>query len=115
MSPYAQYQKGFCVDRLDHFDENENCWQQIVLEDKRATPAEVAACRLDFSAWLRLLPKRHRKIALALAIGETTSAAARMFGVSPARISQFRQWLKESWAAFQGEGKPKEQLRSAVT
>jgi hypothetical protein len=114
LSPYAQRQKEFRVDRLDHFDAQENCWREIVLEDKRATPAEIAACRLDFSAWLRLLPRRQRKIALALAMGETTSAAAKMFGVSAARVSQYRQWLKESWSAFQGEGEPLKPLSRRV-
>jgi hypothetical protein len=114
LSPYAQRHKEFRVDRLDHFDEQENCWRQIVLEDKRATPAEIAACRLDFSAWLRRLPRRQRKIALALAMGETTSAAAKMFGVSAARVSQYRQWLKESWSAFQGEGEPLKPLSRRV-
>ncbi len=61
LSPYAQRQKGFRIARLDHFDEQENCWREIVLEDKRATPAEIAACRLDFSAWLRLLPSAPTK------------------------------------------------------
>jgi hypothetical protein len=56
----------------------------------------------DFASWLRLLPTLRRKIALALASGETTSATAKKFGVTPARISQLRQWLKESWEAFQG-------------
>jgi hypothetical protein len=103
MSPYAQRQKGFRVERLDQFDNEENCWQEMVVEDKRATPAEVAAVRIDFASWLRLLPRRRRKIALALAGGETTTTAAKKFGFSPARISQLRQWLKENWLRFQGE------------
>jgi hypothetical protein len=48
---------------------------------------------------LRLLPRR--KIALTLASGETTSGAAKKRGVSAARISQVRLWLKQSWDAFQ--------------
>jgi hypothetical protein len=103
MSRYAQRQKGFQVERLDYFNEEENCWEEVLVEDRRATPADVAACRIDFAEWLRRLTARLRRIALALAAGETTSAAARMFGVSPARISQLRQWLKKSWEAFQGE------------
>ena len=103
LSNYAQYRKQFFVERLDHFSEEKGCWGEILVEDKRATPADVAACRIDFAEWLRRLTARLRKIALALAGGETTTAAARMFGVSPARISQIRQWLKESWEAFQGE------------
>jgi hypothetical protein len=101
MSEYAQRHKGFQVERLEYFDEDENCWQEIVVEDKRATPADIAACRIDFANWLRLLPTLRRKIALALASGETTSATATKFGVTPARISQLRQWLRKSWEAFQ--------------
>jgi hypothetical protein len=103
MSLYAQRQKGFQVEALDHFDDEENCWQQMVVEDKRATPAEIAAVRIDFASWLRLLPRGRRRIALALAGGETTTTAAKKFRVSPARISQLRQWLKENWLRFQGE------------
>ncbi len=114
LSHYAQYRKGFHVESLDNYDNDENCWKQIVIEDKRATPANVAACRLDFSAWLKLLPKRRRKIALALASGETTTAAAQKFGVTAARISQLRQWLKESWDCFQGETKSEERPPLAV-
>ena len=63
MSEYAQHRKNFQVEPLHYFDQEENCWQEIVVEDKRATPAEIAACRIDFASWLRLLPRRRRKIA----------------------------------------------------
>ncbi len=102
LSTYAQYRKQFFVERLDHFSEEKGCWGEILVEDKRATPADVAAWRIDFAEWLRRLTAHLRKIALALAAGETTSAAARMFGVSPARISQIRELLRKSWDAFQG-------------
>ncbi len=102
LSTYAQYRKQFFVERLDHFSEEKGCWGEILVEDKRATPADVAACRIDFTEWLRRLTARLRKIALALAAGETTSAAAKMFGVTPARISQIRDLLRKSWEAFQG-------------
>ena len=105
LSHYAQCQTGFIVERLDHYDANEECWQEVVVEDKRATPAEIAACRIDFASWLKLLPSRERRIALDLAAGETTSGAAKKFTVTPGRISQLRQWLRESWEAFQGEEK----------
>ena len=114
LSHYAQYQNGFQVERLDHFDDEEDCWQEIVVEDKRATPADIAICRIDFSEWLRQLTVRLRKIALALAAGETTKAVAKQFGLSPARISQLREWLKKSWEAFQGGPKPEERPQLAV-
>jgi hypothetical protein len=103
MSGYAQFKKDFFVERLDFYDEEEDSWQEIVVEDKRATPADVAACRIDFAEWLRRLTARLRKIALALASGSTTKDVAKQFGLSPARISQFREGLKKNWEAFQGE------------
>lgn len=48
---------------------------------------------------------RSQEIALALASGETTKAVAKMFDLSPARVSQFREMLRKSWEAFQGEAK----------
>ncbi len=101
LSTYAQYRKQFLVERLDHFSEEEGCWGEVLVEDRRATPADVAAWRIDFAEWLRRLTARLRKIALALAAGETTTAAARLFDVSPARISQIREMLRKSWEAFQ--------------
>src|SRR5271157_4478762 len=62
LSPYAQYRKQFFVERLDHFSEQKGCWGEILVEDKRATPADVAACRIDFAEWLRRLTSRLRKI-----------------------------------------------------
>ena len=53
MSTYAQYRKQFLVERLDHFSEEEGCWGEVLVEDRRATPADVAAWRIDFAEWLR--------------------------------------------------------------
>jgi hypothetical protein len=103
LSSRAQFSKRFKVEWLDYFDGQEGTWQDIVVEDHRVGPAEIAACRIDFAEWLKLLPRRLRKIALTLASGETTSAAAKKFGVTAARISQLRLWLKQSWEGFQGE------------
>jgi hypothetical protein len=103
MSTTAQQRKRFGIERLERFDGDECRWKEVIIEDRRAGPAETAACRLDFAAWLKLLPRRRRKIALVLANGETTSAAAKKFGVTPARVSQLRLWLKENWEAFQGQ------------
>ena len=103
LSEYAQREKGFFVERLDHFDDEDNCWQEILVEDERATPADVAASRIDFAQWLRGMPGRIRRIAKFLATGESTLAAARRFALSPARISQLRREFRTSWLAFQGE------------
>ena len=77
-------------------------WQDILVEDRQAGPAEVAASRIDMGTWLSSLPKRTRRVAECLATGETTSAVAGMFGLTPGRISQLRAALRQSWYAFQG-------------
>jgi hypothetical protein len=102
-SPHAQLNKGISVRRLDHYDEKNAAWQEIVVEDKRSGPAEIAATRIDFAAWLKSLDRRERRIAKVLAMGETTNAAAKKFGVSASRISQFRKALRRAWLLFQGE------------
>jgi hypothetical protein len=103
-SEYAQQRKGFKVERLDCFDKGKNAWTEVLVEDRRSGPAEIAASRIDFKDWLRSLPHQERKIAASLASGETTSEAAKQFGVSASRISQVRRELKESWEEFVGNG-----------
>ena len=102
-SPYAQQRKGITVEQLDRYDREEGCWSEILVEDPTSTPADLAATRIDFPAWLETLSSRDRKIALKLAVGESTGRTARQFRLSNARISQLRRELKEAWDAFQGE------------
>jgi len=102
-SRHCQLVKGVRVERLDHFDQDEAQWKEILLEDRRAGPAATAAARIDFGSWMAALPSRLRAIASTLARGDTTTSAARQFGVSPGRISQFRRELSHSWQRFQGE------------
>ncbi len=100
LSTYAQRQKQIRVDRLDRFDPCEGEWREIVVEDRRAGPAETAATRIDFAAWLTSLPDRKRCIAELLATGESTGAAAQQSGVTAGRVSQLRRELKDSWELF---------------
>ncbi len=112
MSQKTQTTRGIVIERLEFFDEQEQHWRQALVEDRRASPADTAAARIDVAAWLRSLPRRNRRIAQTLAMGETTSSAARRFGISRARISQLRRELQESWQAFQGEA-PREAVLDA--
>ena len=105
LSSYAQRRKGFHVKSLTELRSGGG-WQELVVEDRHATPADVASIRLDFEAWLKRLDRRRRRIALKLAEGETTTSAARHFSVSQARVSQLRRELRDSWQAFQGEEPP---------
>jgi hypothetical protein len=103
-SLHARLRYRVIVERLDRFERDEGEWREVLVEDRRATPADIAAATIDLSAWFRSLSGRHRRIAKALAMGDTTSEAARRFGLSLARISQFRGELRANWEAFQGGG-----------
>jgi hypothetical protein len=104
LSQRCQQRKDVIVERLDLFDENEECWKEAVVVDTRSAPVpDIVAFRMDFPAWLGTLSRRDRRIALTLAKGETTSAAAERFKVSSGRISQLRRELAESWKEFTGE------------
>ena len=74
-----------------------------MVADKSATPADIAASRIDFPAWLSTLKSRDRKIAMKLATGETTGNVAKVFCLSAGRISQLRCELKKGWEQFHGE------------
>lgn len=102
-SEYAQRVHGFTVERLDQFDAAEGEWREILVECRHAGPAETAAARLDTAAWLKSLGYRKRRIARALARGESTGKVAHMYGLSAGRVSQLRQELQRSWEQFHGE------------
>jgi hypothetical protein len=105
-SEYCQRRKRIMVEQLDRFDYPTSEWEQLVVEDKHSTPADIAATRVDFRAWLESLPVRTRRVAETLATGEATSHVARMFGISASRISQLRRELHQAWRMFQGEVVP---------
>jgi len=102
-SPYCQRKKGVRMEQLDKYDAQEDAWQEIVIEDRHAGPAEVVRVRVDFGDWLRSLPRRNRRIAEFLALGHRTTDAARKFKVSLGRVSQLRAELAASWKEFTGE------------
>jgi hypothetical protein len=95
-SAYCQRLKHVVLERLDRWDREEG-WLEVVVEDRNATPADVARVRLDFNAWLKTLPRRDRKVALDLARGHRTSDVARTYELSDGRISQLRKELHLSW------------------
>ena len=80
----------------------EDCCHELLAESRNATPADLAASRIDFSDWLRALPCRHRRIAQYLSLGNRTANAAKKFRVSQGRISQLRRELAENWKKFTG-------------
>jgi hypothetical protein len=74
--------------RLDVRDKTNGGWKEVLAEDKRSTPADIACLRIDFKEWLRSLSWKKRGVATLLANGETTGVTAKKAKLSPARISQ---------------------------
>src|SRR4051812_1817121 len=78
-------------------------WRQWLAEDNRVSPADEAAFRIDFAAWLANLPERKRRVAELLAEGHEGVVVARLAGVSPGRVCQIKEELAANWEAFQGQ------------
>jgi hypothetical protein len=105
-SHHCQRNKGIRGQSIHHRDRDTGCWQELVVEDRQASPADVAATRIDFRAWLATLSNRQRQIAEALACGESTQEVARQFQLTGGRISQLRCELRDTWNEFQGQFVP---------
>jgi hypothetical protein len=106
LSDYCQRHQGLRVERLDRCDARDSEWREIVVEDRRATPADTAAARIDIADWLATLPRRERRIAQTLALGESTSAAAAKFQITATRVSQLRGELRQAWERFSEANQP---------
>ena len=104
LSRLGRQRRGISVQSLDS-DKilTRNGWQEILIEDGRSTPAEVAASRIDLSAWLSSMTARYRRIAEALAAGDKTYEVAAKFKLSAGRVSQLRREFEISWQKFQSE------------
>ena len=90
-SKRCQCAKGIAQTNLGRFD---------LADSAAANPAHAAAMRIDFAAWIDTLSLRERKLAEALASGESTIAVAKLFRLTSGRISQLRRAFQDSWAAF---------------
>jgi hypothetical protein len=108
LSRYAQLRKNIKIQSLEYYDHEEEAWREAVIEDQATPVPEQVAFRVDFPAWLERYQRPQRRIAAALALGYTTTEAAKSFKVSAGRISQLRRDFERSWEAYQGEEKSRE-------
>ena len=102
-SNYAQRRKGFHVERLDQFDDEENQWQEILVEDRNAGPADVATTKIDFTEWLKSFPARLRRITKLLATGEKTNIVAETVRSFSGKNQPVEKRAGQAWKKFQGE------------
>jgi hypothetical protein len=103
LSERAQRVKQFVVQRLDHYDQDEQSWEEAIVEDPHTPVFDQVWFRIDFPQWLGRLPPRDRHAAESLAVGNTTSEVAKQLNLSPGRVSQLRRELHRSWLEFHGE------------
>ena len=101
MSVRARRTHGIKIVPIDQRYTNTGAWNQLLVEDRKAGPAETAAARIDVAEWFSRLSKRNRKIAKTLALGEPTGTVARKFNLSSGRVSQLRNWFERDWKRFQ--------------
>lgn len=102
LSRYARLRSGMRREPLQWRDRDTGEWHEMLLESRVASPAELAAARIDVRHWFSTLTLRQRAIALSLAAGERTHRVAERFGLSRGRISQMRRELAESWFRLHG-------------
>lgn len=81
-------------------------WHESLCDTRHATPADVAALRVDFGDWYRALSSRDRQVVNALADGERTSYVAALCKLTAGRVSQIRRELYADWSEFIGELTP---------
>ena len=94
----------YCQNRMGIWSSlNGDNWPESLIADERARPDELVMARIDFSEWLQTLKPLHRKVAEHLSLGESTHSTARIFNLTPGRISQIRRLLEQSWHSFQTE------------
>jgi DNA-directed RNA polymerase specialized sigma24 family protein len=95
--------KVVSLDSNDQFNPGSlvGTWKEWLACDHRVGPADAAAFRLDFTAWLESLPEKKRRVAELLAEGHEGFVVACLVGIAQSRVSQLRGELAENWAAFQ--------------
>jgi hypothetical protein len=103
MSTHCQRPKGINIRPLLELDKRTGRWRDLLVEDRRTSPADIVALKLDFQQFLNSLAPRKRAITESLASGEPTRNVARLFRVSAARVSQIRRELESLWNRFQDE------------
>ncbi len=97
MNEQAQQRHGFCVGKLPDFATlSENPLAEALIDNTQTEVPDQVAFRIDFPAW-RSRSRRDRRLIDDMAMGERTLDLSRKHRLSPARISQLRRELHDSW------------------
>ena len=73
---------------------------ECLIYDRQTPVPDQVAFRLDFPHWLASQTPRDRQIVERLSLSYSTGDVAKEFRISPARVSQLRRELFDSWHEF---------------
>jgi hypothetical protein len=96
----VQRQQGF---QLQLIASNLAGWDEHFLDSTAVPVPDQVRFKLDWTDFLRSLPRRHRRMIRSLAQGHLANQVAQEFQVSPSRITQLRQHWQRRWQEFLGE------------
>lgn len=82
-SAYCRHNKRVRVESFSQQDHAGETWREMLVEDRHVMPADLAANRIDYPAWLSTLGTYRRRIAEILAAGEKPNAWRGSFGFRP--------------------------------
>jgi Sigma-70, region 4 len=115
LSPSTQRRGRFQVHSLAAVQPADRAsWQEAVVDNTQTPPADAAAFRIDFAAWLDSLTPRNRQLVELFLLCHTATQVARQLQLSRGRVSQLRQQLARHWYALQGESYPAEQAAGSA-
>jgi hypothetical protein len=99
----AQRRHGF---RLHLAASEFSAWNEHFVDNSATPVLDQVRFKLDWQAFLKSLPRRHRRMVRSLAQGHPANQVAEVFHVSPSRITQLRQQWQRQWLAFTGDSRP---------
>jgi hypothetical protein len=99
-SPSATYEARYSK---PHGQQDYDAFEERLRDNTVTPPPDAAAFRVDFPQWRSSWSERDRRLIDLLMLDTSTQDAARLFGVSPGRVSQKRREFHDDWTQFQGE------------
>ena len=90
---------GIKIEQFDQRDPQSGTLNHLLIEDRQSRPGRNGDGPYGCEGVVGHVSRQQRRIAKALALGETTNVVARKFGFSPARISQLRLWFRAALGA----------------
>lgn len=100
MSGQAWPRRGI---RRQQMLQEESRWHDLLADDSVTPIPDQVGFKIDWTEFLNKQSPRHRRIIHLLSMGHAAKSVARMFKLSPGRVTQLRKEWRRQWQAFLGE------------